>query len=40
LTVSGKPSPSLVDQAVNRFRVEAVDVVIAIGGGSVLDASR
>ena len=40
LTVSGKPSPSLVDQAVNRFRVEAVDVVIAIGGGSVLDAAK
>jgi alcohol dehydrogenase class IV len=40
LIVSGKPSPSLVDQAVNRFRVEAVDVVIAIGGGSVLDAAK
>ena len=40
LTVSGEPSPSLVDQAVSRFRVEAVDVVIAIGGGSVLDAAK
>ena len=39
-TVSGEPSPSLVDQAVSRFRVEAVDVVIAIGGGSVLDAAK
>ncbi len=40
LTVSGEPSPSLVDQAVSRFRDEAVDVVIAIGGGSVLDAAK
>jgi len=40
LTVSGEPSPSLVDGAVCRFRGEAVDVVIAIGGGSVLDAAK
>ena len=40
LTVSGEPSPSLVDQAVSRFRGEKVDVVIAIGGGSVLDAAK
>jgi alcohol dehydrogenase len=39
-TVTGEPSPSLVDQAVSRFRGEAVDVVIAIGGGSVLDAAK
>ena len=30
----------LVDQAVSRFRGEAIDVVIAIGGGSVLDAAK
>ena len=39
-TVSGEPSPQLVDEAVSRFRSEAVDVVIAIGGGSVLDAAK
>lgn len=39
-TVSGEPSPELVDQAVSKFRGEAVDVVIAIGGGSVLDAAK
>ena len=30
----------LVDDAVTRFRHEAVDVVVAIGGGSVLDAAK
>jgi len=40
LTVSGEPSPILVDKAVSQFRDESVDVVIAIGGGSVLDAAK
>jgi len=40
LTVSGEPSPMLVDQTVKQFRDESVDVVIAIGGGSVLDAAK
>jgi alcohol dehydrogenase class IV len=40
VTVSGEPSPELVDQTVSRFRGEAIDVVIAIGGGSVLDAAK
>lgn len=39
-TVSGEPSPTLVDEAVNQFRNENVGVVIAIGGGSVLDAAK
>jgi alcohol dehydrogenase len=39
-TVSGEPSPTLVDQAVNLFRKEKIDVIIAIGGGSVLDAAK
>jgi alcohol dehydrogenase class IV len=39
-TVSGEPSPTLVDDAVNQFRSESVDVVVAIGGGSVLDAAK
>ncbi|MEJ5210595.1 MAG: iron-containing alcohol dehydrogenase [Burkholderiales bacterium] len=40
LTVTGEPSPQLVDEAVARFRGEAVDVVLGIGGGSVLDAAK
>jgi alcohol dehydrogenase class IV len=40
LIVSGEPSPTLVDDAVNQFRGETIDVVIGIGGGSVLDAAK
>lgn len=40
VTVSGEPSPKLVDEVVAKFRAEAIDVVIAIGGGSVLDAAK
>lgn len=38
--VSSEPSPQLVDEAVDRFRNESIEVVIAIGGGSVLDAAK
>ena len=39
-TVSGEPSPALVDDAVEQFRDLQPDIVIAIGGGSVLDAGK
>jgi len=39
-TVSGEPSPALVDEAVRRYRADNIDAVIAIGGGSVLDAAK
>jgi len=39
-TVSGEPSPGLVDAAVNQYRDLRAEVVIAIGGGSVLDAGK
>ena len=39
-TVSGEPSPGLVDAAVTQFHETEPDVVIAIGGGSVLDAGK
>jgi alcohol dehydrogenase class IV len=39
-TVSGEPSPDMVDATVRRFRPLRAEVVIAIGGGSVLDAGK
>ena len=38
--VEGEPSPELVDQAVRLHRASDVDVVVGIGGGSVLDAAK
>jgi alcohol dehydrogenase class IV len=40
LRVGGEPSPQLVDDAVATFRDGGYDVVIGIGGGSVLDAAK
>ncbi len=39
-TVQGEPSPQLVDDAVARFRNEGFEVVLGVGGGSVLDAAK
>lgn len=39
-TIGDEPSPELVDDLVNRFRDHAIDVVIGIGGGSVLDGAK
>lgn len=39
-TVDGEPSPSLVDSMAARFRNARIEVVIGIGGGSVLDAAK
>lgn len=38
--VSGEPSPQLVDDAVAALRGGQFDVVLGIGGGSVLDAAK
>ncbi|MCW5695620.1 MAG: iron-containing alcohol dehydrogenase [Bauldia sp.] len=40
LAVSGEPSPQLVDGAVWALHDRAIEVVIGIGGGSVLDAAK
>lgn len=40
LTVDGEPSPGLVDAAVAQHKDASIDAVVAIGGGSVLDAAK
>jgi alcohol dehydrogenase len=40
MSVEGEPSPSMVDVAVGRFRRDSPEVVVGIGGGSVLDAAK
>ncbi len=40
LTVSMEPHPQLIDKAVSRYGEPGVDVVVAIGGGSVMDAGK
>lgn len=40
LKVVGEPSPELVDEAVRSYGGTAMDVVIGLGGGSVLDAAK
>ncbi|HYD32584.1 MAG TPA: iron-containing alcohol dehydrogenase [Azospirillaceae bacterium] len=40
LAVDGEPSPERVDEAVARFQGAGIDVVAAVGGGSVLDAAK
>lgn len=39
-SVKGEPSPEIINEAVNQFYDECVDVVISIGGGSVIDAGK
>jgi alcohol dehydrogenase len=40
VTVAGEPSPEEVDAAVRRLHGAPIDVVVGIGGGSVLDAAK
>lgn len=40
LVVDGEPSPEIVEEAVAGFRAADVEVVVGIGGGSVLDAAK
>jgi alcohol dehydrogenase len=39
-TVQGEPSPDGVDEAVRDYRKTGIEVVLGIGGGSVLDAAK
>jgi len=40
VAVSSEPSPHLVDEAVAALRPKGVEVVVAVGGGSALDAGK
>lgn len=40
ITVSGEPSPEVIDRIVESFFPQKLDGIIAIGGGSVLDAGK
>jgi len=39
-SVSGEPSPDLIDDIVYRYRSEKISCVVSIGGGSVVDAGK
>ncbi len=39
-SVKTEPSPGIIDSIVDRYQHERIDVVAAIGGGSVLDAGK
>jgi alcohol dehydrogenase class IV len=40
VTVEGEPTPDFVDHTVSRFRNRGIQVVLAVGGGSVVDAGK
>ena len=39
-TIKGEPTPDMIDGAVEYFANQSFDVVVAIGGGSVLDGAK
>ena len=40
VTIQGEPSPEKIDQTVRAYQTQAIEVVLGIGGGSVLDAAK
>lgn len=39
-TIDKEPSPAMIDEAVKKFSADPPDCVVAVGGGSVLDAGK
>jgi len=39
-SVTGEPSPDFVDDVVKHYKNKTIDVVVSIGGGSVIDAGK
>lgn len=40
ISVEGEPSPEVIDQTIRDFHDKKIDIVVGIGGGSVLDAGK
>ncbi|MFX0036040.1 MAG: iron-containing alcohol dehydrogenase [Candidatus Hermodarchaeota archaeon] len=40
ISISGEPSPFFIDKSAMEFRKENIDLVIGIGGGSVIDTGK
>jgi len=40
ISIPGEPTPTLIDEAVKKFRQKNLDLIIGIGGGSVIDAGK
>lgn len=40
IKISGEPAPQLIDSIVNEYLLKDIDLVVAIGGGSVLDTGK
>lgn len=40
VTIAGEPSPALIDDIVKKYKDTPIDAVVAIGGGSALDAGK